>query len=157
MWWYSAQADLMLDEQTREMRAGGVLVNLPRKCFELMVFLAHRSERVVSRQELFDAVWPGVQVTQSSLNQVVSLLRSALGPQASRILTTVRGSGYRLNAFHRARPESSLVANRDDQQRPTDAELQELCSATLESLERTTEALQKFMLLRPISPQRVAR
>jgi len=151
MLWRSAESELELelDEWTRELRLGGVVLNLPPKCFELMRFLVYRSERVVSRQELFEAVWPGVQVTQSSLNQVVSLLRSELGPESQRILRTVRGSGYQLATFIRVPRKSECVPKLAAARLQMDeGDVEELCSEAIVHLERVTKALQALMVAR---------
>jgi DNA-binding winged helix-turn-helix (wHTH) protein len=42
---------------------GGGDVDLPPKAFDVLRFLAENAGRLVSKQELLDAVWPGVSVT----------------------------------------------------------------------------------------------
>jgi predicted ATPase/DNA-binding winged helix-turn-helix (wHTH) protein len=57
----------------------------------LMALLSHR-DRVVTKDELLDIVWPGVVVEENNLQAQVSALRKLLGPQA---IVTIPGRGYR--------------------------------------------------------------
>lgn len=67
-----------LDEPARVLRLREREVDLQPRVFDLLAYLARFRERVVSKDELLDAVWPGVIVTDNSLQRAVSLLRSAL-------------------------------------------------------------------------------
>jgi DNA-binding winged helix-turn-helix (wHTH) protein len=60
-----------LDEEAGELRHRGVPVALQPKPFELLRILVRERERVVSADELFEALWPGVAVTPSSLTRAV--------------------------------------------------------------------------------------
>lgn len=88
-----------LDEQARELRLEGRVIFLQPRVFELLLYLIHNRERVVSKDELLDAIWPGVVVTESSLQRAASLLRSTLrkGGCADAIRTLSR-QGYRFCA-----------------------------------------------------------
>lgn len=69
-------------------------VQLTRREFELLAFLAGHPERVFTRSELLDRVWGEDFIgTERTVDQHVAQLRSRLG--AARI-ETVRGRGYRL-------------------------------------------------------------
>jgi TolB-like protein len=59
--------------------------------------LAARSGEVVSKDALFDAVWPGIAVTEDSLVQCVGELRRALGPDRDAVRTLPK-RGYMLDA-----------------------------------------------------------
>ncbi len=81
---------------------------LQPKVFELLVYLARHRARVVPKAELLDAVWPGVVVTEASLQRAISLARTALTElEAAEAIATHARHGYR---FHEARPASSPVA-----------------------------------------------
>jgi DNA-binding winged helix-turn-helix (wHTH) protein/tetratricopeptide (TPR) repeat protein len=67
-----------LDEQTRELRKDGAPVALQPKPFELLTLLLRERSRVVPTDELFEALWPGVVVSPSSLTRAVSHARRAL-------------------------------------------------------------------------------
>src|SRR5712691_12797107 len=51
--------------------------------------------RLVSKDEIVAAVWPGVFVTDDSVVQCVKELRRALGPDGKRLVRTVPRRGYR--------------------------------------------------------------
>jgi DNA-binding winged helix-turn-helix (wHTH) protein len=98
-----------LDPSTRELRRAGVRVPLQPKAFDLLSYLARNRDRVVSRRELLDAVWPGVHVTGASVGRALKSARAALGDDAerARILLTLPRRGWRFVA-----PVSELAAPR---------------------------------------------
>jgi DNA-binding response OmpR family regulator len=89
---------ISLDEIDRTVRVDGHEVELSRREFALLECLLRHPDRVLTRDQLLDQVWPlSVAVTPNSVDAYVSLLRRKLGPQAVR-LQTVRGTGYRLRS-----------------------------------------------------------
>jgi adenylate cyclase len=76
----------------RVLTCGGRPVSLGARAFDLLSYLIDHRERVVSKEELLDHVWPGIAVEEANLTVHVSALRKALGSQA---LSTVTGRGYR--------------------------------------------------------------
>jgi DNA-binding winged helix-turn-helix (wHTH) protein len=106
-----------IDEATRELRAGGRVLPLQPRVFDLLVYLAKHAARVVPKDELLEAVWPGVLVTDGSLQRAVSLARSALAEAgAADAIRTHARQGYRLCAGA-AVPASAV----DAPPRPADA------------------------------------
>ncbi|MDX1433800.1 MAG: winged helix-turn-helix domain-containing protein [Gammaproteobacteria bacterium] len=91
--------DFELDQDCRELRLRGREVALQPRVFDLLAYLIRHRERTVSKDELLDALWPGVIVTEASLQRAVSLARTALrqGGAADRIRTYAR-RGYRFLA-----------------------------------------------------------
>ncbi len=69
-------------------------VALRRKSFDLLVYLVRHAGRVVSKDELMEAIWPDVAVTDDSLTQCIHDIRQALGPAGSDLLRTVPRRGY---------------------------------------------------------------
>lgn len=87
-----------LDTQTRELRAGdGAVLPLTAKAFDTLCCLIDHRDRVVGKDELLAAVWPGRVVEENNLTQAVSVLRRALG-SGNRCIVTVPGRGYRFVA-----------------------------------------------------------
>ncbi|CAN7436373.1 winged helix-turn-helix domain-containing tetratricopeptide repeat protein [Bosea sp. LjRoot237] len=95
---------------------GGVLTSentalpLRPKSFEVLRFLVENAGRVVSRQEMLDAVWPATTVTEESLTQCISEVRHVLGVAGQRIIKTVPKRGYLITAVVETAdpPESRL-------------------------------------------------
>jgi DNA-binding winged helix-turn-helix (wHTH) protein len=87
-----------LDEPARVLRLHGREVLLQPRVFNLLVYLIRSRDRVVSKDELLDKLWPGVTVTDNSLQRAVSALRNALreGGMADAIRNIPR-SGYRFS------------------------------------------------------------
>ena len=71
-------AQFKIDAATREVRAGKRVLTLPPRMFDLQVDRAKNRARVVSKDELPDAVWPDVTVADGSLQRAVSLARNVL-------------------------------------------------------------------------------
>ena len=69
-------------------------VALRPKTFEVLQFLVEHPGRVVTREEILDAIWPGVTVTEELITQCVSEVRQALGDQQQRIIKTLPRRGY---------------------------------------------------------------
>jgi adenylate cyclase len=70
-------------------------VSVGSRAFDVLVALLERRERVVTKAELLDLVWPGLVVEENNLEVQVSALRRLLGPN---VITTVPGRGYRFTA-----------------------------------------------------------
>src|SRR3954471_8639858 len=72
-------------------------IPLPPRVIGVLALLLTRPGEVVPRQDLLDRVWKDAFVTDTSLAEAVSFLRSALGddPQAPRYIQTVHRRGYR--------------------------------------------------------------
>ena len=90
-------AGFVLDLERAEVRnAAGHRVTLRPQAYALLRHLAIEAPRLVGKDELMQAVWPGVIVTDDSLTQCVKHLRDALGDHAHRIVQTEARRGYRL-------------------------------------------------------------
>lgn len=60
----------------------------------MLKFFAANPGRVLSKQELMEAVWPGVHIGEDSLFQSIRELRTALGDDQRQILKLMSGRGY---------------------------------------------------------------
>jgi DNA-binding response OmpR family regulator len=89
---------LVLDRVERRALVDGQTLDLTARELTLLVHLAHRAERIVTRTELLSQVWSIHFDPESNVVEVhVSRLRDKLGAHAWMI-ETVRGRGYRLRA-----------------------------------------------------------
>lgn len=86
----------VLDLDQRRLFNGGVEVRLQPKAFELLRVLVEARPKALSKQEILDAVWPGIFVTENNLATVVRDLRTALGDDAQtpHYIRTAYGFGY---------------------------------------------------------------
>ena len=75
-----------------------VEITLRPKTFAVLQFLAENAGRLVSKDELFTAVWPDVAVTDDALVQSIGELRRALGEDGPRLIKTVPRRGYRFES-----------------------------------------------------------
>lgn len=89
-------AHFEFDESSRELRAGGALVELESKPLEVLYQLLLHAGEVVTKEELLESAWPGVTVVEGSLATAVSKLRKALGDENPTVVLTVPRIGYRL-------------------------------------------------------------
>ena len=96
------QFDVDLDRG--ELRVGGAVIALRPKSFALLVYLARHPSRLLTKDELIEAIWPDVVVTDDSLVQCISELRSALGDGNQRLIKTIPRRGYLLEAMPVAAP-----------------------------------------------------
>lgn len=80
-------------EQERQVRVGGLQVPVGGRAFDVLALLVRHHDRVVSKAELLDHVWPEQAVEESNLQVQISALRRRLGQHT---IATVPGRGYRL-------------------------------------------------------------
>ena len=76
----------------RQLLVDGHAAGVGARAFDMLQALIERRDRVVSRDELFELVWPGLIVEENNIRQHVSALRKLLGAAA---VVTVPGRGYR--------------------------------------------------------------
>src|SRR5512139_3566977 len=87
-----------LDVQRRTLRRSGSDVELRPLAFDALGFLVRHAGRVVTKDELIAAVWPGLVVTDDSIARCISDIRRALGDVEQKIIKTVPRRGYTLAA-----------------------------------------------------------
>jgi len=75
-------------------------VAIEPQVFDLLVYLITNHNRVVSRQELFDSIWQGRVVSDTSLNNHIKSARKAVGDngQLQQTIKTIHGRGYQFIA-----------------------------------------------------------
>jgi two-component system, OmpR family, phosphate regulon response regulator PhoB len=90
---------LRIDPLTREVARDGELIDLTTKEFDLLAFLASSPRQVFSRQQLLQHVWSSSSEWQddATVTEHIRRLRRKieLSPETPRVITTVRGVGYR--------------------------------------------------------------
>jgi adenylate cyclase len=84
-------------------------IDLRPKAFEVLRHLAENAGRLVPKDELYQAVWPNIAVTDDSLVQCIRELRDRLGDDKHRLIKTVSRRGYLLDAPPADRETSPAV------------------------------------------------
>jgi predicted ATPase/DNA-binding winged helix-turn-helix (wHTH) protein len=79
----------------RQLRVDGRVAKLGARAFDVLHALYERRNRLVTKNELLEAVWPGMVVEENNLQVQISTLRKLLGPAA---ITTIPGRGYQFTA-----------------------------------------------------------
>ena len=104
----------MLDPALFELRRDGRPVPMEPQAFDVLTYLVSHRDRVVSKQELMDAVWGGRFVTESAVTSRIKQVRRALGDDGhdQRLIRTVHGRGYRFLRRCRPRRTSRAAAPR---------------------------------------------
>jgi adenylate cyclase len=87
-----------LDLTRRSLRAGDRLIELRPKSFDVLAYLVERAGTPVGKDEIIQAVWPDVTVTEESLTRCVSDIRLALDDSGQRVIKTLPRRGYVLAA-----------------------------------------------------------
>ncbi|MEH6755491.1 MAG: winged helix-turn-helix domain-containing protein [Alphaproteobacteria bacterium] len=85
-------SEFVLDRRTRQLRRGSDILPIGARAFDVLEVLISFSDRIVSREEVLDAVWPDMVVGDNNLNVQVAKLRKLLGPEA---IVTVPRRGLR--------------------------------------------------------------
>lgn len=84
-----------IDPASRRVLADGKSVELTAKEYELLEFLVTNAGRVISRDEIIEAVWAGQHGADSNVIEVfVHHLRNKIGDRDNKVIQTVRGVGY---------------------------------------------------------------
>src|SRR6476646_1564446 len=100
--------NVVVDLLNLRVTVDGEIRPLEPKSFRLLQFLIEHRDRVVSKEEIFQAVWAGAFVTDNALTRVIAQIRKAIGddPKQPRYIETVPTISYRFIA----RVEESAIA-----------------------------------------------
>jgi pimeloyl-ACP methyl ester carboxylesterase/DNA-binding winged helix-turn-helix (wHTH) protein len=113
-------ADCVVDLGRYELRRGQLTVHVEPQVFDVLAYLIAHRERLVTKQELLDAVWGTRFVSESALASRIRAARAAIGDDGQRqdVIRTVHGRGYRFVAdLHEPDGRPAAV--------PTDGRLQQ--------------------------------
>ena len=98
----------VVHRETRQVLVGGSPAKLSARAFHVLMALIDRRDRVVSKSELLEVVWPGLVVEENNLQVHIWALRKLLGPQT---ISTIPGRGYRFTAMLDSDVESARNAD----------------------------------------------
>jgi TolB-like protein/Tfp pilus assembly protein PilF len=87
----------VLDIDRRELSCAGQRVALEPQVFDLLLYLVQNNARVVSKDELFDNVWDGRIVSESTLTSRINAVRKAVNDNGrdQQLVRTVARKGFR--------------------------------------------------------------
>jgi TolB-like protein len=89
--------DHRLDSARRELLRGACRIELEPKAFDLLAYLVKNRDRVVSKDDLLEAVWDGRIVSESALTTRINAVRRALDDDGAsqRFIRTLNRKGFR--------------------------------------------------------------
>ncbi len=101
--------EFVLDARAYTLVRGGEEVSLQPKVFDVLRHLLEHRDRVVTKQELLDALWVGEHVNEGAVPWSISHARRALGQErgAKAPIETVHGRGYRFTSAVELLPQST--------------------------------------------------
>lgn len=91
-------AGFLLDTASRQLTRGGQSCPLSPKAFTLLEALLEAHPAAVSKEALYEILWPSVFVEPGNLHNLVAEVRNALGDQERQIVRTAQRFGYALTA-----------------------------------------------------------
>ena len=127
-----------LDTERRELRRGANLIPIEPQVFDLLEYLIRNRARVVSKEDVFAAVWHGRIVSDSALTSRINSARSAIGDKGDDqcLIKTLRGKGFRF---------VGVVQERRSAEMPRSATAVELANLPLPLPDRPSIAVLPFM------------
>jgi DNA-binding winged helix-turn-helix (wHTH) protein len=89
--------DYALDTDLRELQRGAAVVSVTPQVFDLLDYLIRNRGRVVSKDDLINAIWNGRSVSDAALATRLNAARSAIGDsgQEQRLVKTLPRKGFR--------------------------------------------------------------
>src|ERR1700740_37565 len=101
-----------LDSRKRTLSRADSPVSLTPKAFDVLLFLAQNPNRLVTKEELLQAVWGDTFVEEGNLKQSIYYLRKALSDNSedAGLIVTIARKGYQFTADV-AVPEAADTAN----------------------------------------------
>src|SRR5712672_2365222 len=89
-----------LDSRKRTVSRADSPISLTPKVFDVLLFLAQNPNRLVTKEELLQAVWADTFVEEGNLTQYIYYLRKALGDNSedTRLIVTIARKGYQFTA-----------------------------------------------------------
>jgi TolB-like protein/DNA-binding winged helix-turn-helix (wHTH) protein/Tfp pilus assembly protein PilF len=90
----------VLDPARRTLFREDSPVSLTPKAFDVLLFLTQNPNRLVTKEELLQAVWGDTFVEEGNLTQYISNLRKAFGENSedARLIVTIARKGYQFTA-----------------------------------------------------------
>jgi DNA-binding winged helix-turn-helix (wHTH) protein len=113
--------DCVIDSGRRELLRGSQAVAVGPQVFDLVIHLIKNRDRVVSKDELFDLIWRGRTVSESTLASHVNFARRALGDtgEEQRLIRTIARKGFRFVGDVREAPSQDAEKSKAAETNPS--------------------------------------
>lgn len=123
--------DYVLDQERRELTLRGQVVAVGPQVFDLLLQLVSNRDRVVSKDDLLNAVWSGRIVSESTITSHINAVRKAIGDtgEEQRLVRTVPRKGYRF--VGEIKVDEIGEARQPDIEEPTPEDLKQTPAPTL--------------------------
>ena len=98
--------NFVLDPARRELRCGNALIAVQPQVFDLLEYLVTNRDRVVSKDDILQAVWGGRTVSEFALTTRINATRAAIGDDGDqqRLIRTIPRKGIRFVGIVREGP-----------------------------------------------------
>ena len=96
--------DYVFDTDQRELRRGARLISLQPQVFDLLEYLIRNRERVVTKDDLFGAIWGGRIVSESALTTRINAARTAIGDNGEQPLQPYTANWRHYSELRHVRP-----------------------------------------------------
>jgi DNA-binding winged helix-turn-helix (wHTH) protein len=113
----------LVQPRLNRLSRGERVLQIEPKMMDVLVYLAHNAGEVVSKNDIIDAVWPDLFITESVISRAIAGLRRTLEDDARhpRFIETILKRGYRLIA--EVSPASEVTDGRPTSVQPRRADL----------------------------------
>jgi TolB-like protein len=104
--------DYAFDTDRRELHRGSEVVSIAPQVFDLIDYLIRNRERVVSKDDLIDAIWKGRSVSDAALTTRMNAARTAIGDsgEEQRLIKTLPRKGFRFIGMVREAEGAAVAA-----------------------------------------------
>jgi TolB-like protein len=143
-------ANHVLDTSRQELSCGGKGVPVEPQVFDLLLYLVENRDRVVSKDDLFENIWEGRFVSESTLTSRINAVRKAVGDSGrdQRLVRTIARKGFRFIGdvrVHQPEEISSQPSSNDNEQpRPALSALDRPAIAVLPFTNMSDEPEQEY-------------
>jgi DNA-binding winged helix-turn-helix (wHTH) protein len=99
--------DYAFDDQLYQLKRNGTAIEIEPKVFDVLAYLLHNRDRIVSKDELLEKLWPGQVVSETALTRCIVAARKAVGDDGTKqeVIETQHGRGYRFVASLTTNPQ----------------------------------------------------
>jgi TolB-like protein len=117
--------EFVLDTTLFELRHNNEPLKIEPQVVELLAFLVKNADRLVSKEEIYEAIWSGRYVSEAALSSRIKSARKAIGDdgQAQRFIRTVHKKGFRFVSQVQVidqQPIDNTPSSNSSQRRSTD-------------------------------------